>query len=319
MIIYINIGDLFHGKWFYINMNIGYIYKITCLINNKIYVGSKLSKTFVESYWSSSLNNDYWNDLKQYGKENFKREILCWCKTKKELREKEKQYIILENALTSKGGYNQALGANTIIFTENIKDKMKMSAKLRWQSLTEKEKQLYSELHKKIALDPKGKMQSKEYKEKMSKICTGRRTYNNGKIQIITKGTPPKGFVLGSLNPSPLIGTKRSKEICKKLSEIRMGKVANKKWWTNGKQQKFCEQCPGKEWYNGRLNANWNKARKKHHCKCIETGLYFKSIMEAVKWLNIPNMEISTVYYYINECCKHNKENAFNYHWEYVE
>ena len=53
---------------------IGYVYKIT-LPNNKVYIGSKQSNIFDESYWGSSCNPIYWEDLERYGKENCKREI----------------------------------------------------------------------------------------------------------------------------------------------------------------------------------------------------------------------------------------------------
>ena len=83
---------------------IGYIYKIT-LPNNKSYVGSKMSSIFVEEYWGSSGNKQYWKDLEFYGKENCKREILCWCKTKEDLLKKESNLIISHNVL-SPNGYN---------------------------------------------------------------------------------------------------------------------------------------------------------------------------------------------------------------------
>ena len=62
-------------------MTFGYVYSITSPVG-KTYVGSKQSSEFVEDYWGSSHNPEFWNDLKKYGKENFKRMILCFCESK---------------------------------------------------------------------------------------------------------------------------------------------------------------------------------------------------------------------------------------------
>lgn len=300
-------------------MYIGYIYKITCLKNNKCYVGSKVSKKFVENYWSSSLNKNYWDDLKKYGKENFKREILCWCKTKIDLRQKEKAYILSENALTSKGGYNQALGANTIIFTETVKNKMKLSAKIRWKKLTAEEKNKYSEFRRRIALDPNGTIQSKAYKEKMSKIVKGRKRYTNGKIDIFIKGPCPEGFYPGT-HHSPKKGIKQTVEQRNNLSKKHLSLNIGKKWWNDGNIQKFQKECPGIEWKAGRLNPHWNSRKIfKHKCLCIELNKIFQSIKEAALWLNIKDYPLETVRCAITRCCNKKIDDAFNYHWKYID
>lgn len=305
-----------------LSIMIGYIYKITCLLNNRCYVGSKLSKIFVESYWSSSKNDDFWNDLKQYGKANFKREILRWCKTREELREKEEEYILSEKCLTLDGGYNQAYRAGTILFTPDICKKISNSLKNSWKRKSIEEKQKFAEKKRQQALDPNGKMQSKEYKDNMRKICTGRKVYNNGKVDIAIKSEcPPEGFVLGSLHQHPNKGKKLSQEICIKFSVARKGKPIGKKWWNNGEICKFCHQQPGPEWVRGRLNCEWNKTRiiAKHKCRCIEKNLNFNGIKEAAIWLKIENELINTVRYKINACCSGKYKTAYGYHWEYVE
>lgn len=302
------------------NMNIGYIYKITCLVNNRIYVGSKLSKNFVESYWGSSKNEDFWNDLNQYGKENFKREILCWCTSVEELREKEHEYILLENALTYKGGYNQALGAHTIIFDENVRKKMRKAARNRWNNISVEERQAFAEKKRQQALDPNGTMQSAEYKEKMRKVSTGFRTYTNGKIDIKTKGPCPEGFYPGTSNPNKHLSRKMSLESRQKMSEQRIGRVAGCHWWNNGIEQKFCKECPGNNWIKGRLNPHWNQREIQcHKCYCVEKDIIFNSVKEAAEWLNIPNRRIDTVRCNITRCCNGKCPNIYGYHWKYVD
>ena len=82
---------------------IGYVYKITSP-TGKTYIGQRKASSFDEDYWSSSQNQEYWNDIKLYGKDKFIREVLCWCKTLDELNEKEVFYIKECHALASEGG-----------------------------------------------------------------------------------------------------------------------------------------------------------------------------------------------------------------------
>ena len=75
----------------------GYVYLITCLVNGKGYIGKKFllkpktrivkgkkKKTTIASDWMSYWGSSYelLEDIKLLGIENFKREILHFCKTK---------------------------------------------------------------------------------------------------------------------------------------------------------------------------------------------------------------------------------------------
>lgn len=104
---------------------IGFIYKITNLIDNRQYIGKKLMvfkktrpakkgnmnkrrgtkvsdyKTYTGS--SKSLNLD----IEKIGKEHFKFEILHWCKNKMELSFYETKFIIDNDAIFSKNWYNE--------------------------------------------------------------------------------------------------------------------------------------------------------------------------------------------------------------------
>ena len=239
---------------------VGYIYKITCLINGRCYVGSKQSSEFVETYWSSSKNPEYWNDINKYGKQNFKREILCWCKTKNQLIEYEKRYILSEKALVIKGGYNLCISAKQIIYTPEIRKKMSEKRKAYFNSnkWLKENKQKFSELKRKSALDPNGIMQSKEYREKMSKACKGKgcSEETKRKLSLINKGR------------------KQSKETLKHLSIIRKGKYKLNRWYNNGKINKFCKNCPGKDWVLGRINFKTSISKP---IICIETNKIYES------------------------------------------
>ena len=81
------------------------VYKITNLINNKIYIGKDEKNR--AHYMGSGLYIK--RAIKKYGKENFKKEILEECKTKDELCEKEKSWIKKLNYIVP-NGYNITKG-----------------------------------------------------------------------------------------------------------------------------------------------------------------------------------------------------------------
>ena len=83
----------------------GVVYKITCLINKKLYIGQtrkSIEKRFKQHAKTDSLIG---RDIRKYGIENFKIEIIEHCESKAQLNEREKFWI---NTLNSKQpyGYN---------------------------------------------------------------------------------------------------------------------------------------------------------------------------------------------------------------------
>jgi hypothetical protein len=86
----------------------GFIYETTNLINGKKYIGKKQYIDGWETYFGSGILLKM--AIKKYGIDNFRRLILCECKTEKELNEKEKFYIQLYNANNNEMYYNLAEG-----------------------------------------------------------------------------------------------------------------------------------------------------------------------------------------------------------------
>lgn len=97
----------------------GVIYKITNLINNKIYIGQTIVPEPIRwqqhIFWAyNNPNNDcpaLCNAIKKYGKKNFKREILERVKNE-ELNDKEIYYIDLYNSTNKEIGYNISSGGS---------------------------------------------------------------------------------------------------------------------------------------------------------------------------------------------------------------
>lgn len=94
----------------------GYIYKITNLINNKIYIGQTIrtiEKRWQEHLWNSfnekslSYNCLFHKAIRKYGKDNFKIEKLEECENK-DILMKEKYWINYYNSCNT--GYNSFVG-----------------------------------------------------------------------------------------------------------------------------------------------------------------------------------------------------------------
>lgn len=107
-----------------------YIYKIINLINNKIYIGQHYGY-IDDNYMGSGLLIN--RALLKYGKENFKKEIIEICNSKKEINNREKYWIYFYNSTNIKIGYNITKGGNGgDIYTNNPnKDKILIKFKNR--------------------------------------------------------------------------------------------------------------------------------------------------------------------------------------------
>ena len=93
-------------------MKKGYIYKITNLIDKKIYIGksTRCSKWYIEHYYGSGIVIK--QAIQKYGKQNFKKEILEFIdfENEDELDLKECYYIGLYHSTDYNIGYNRSIG-----------------------------------------------------------------------------------------------------------------------------------------------------------------------------------------------------------------
>jgi group I intron endonuclease len=83
-----------------------YIYKITNLLNGKIYVGKHTCKNIENPYYGSGVAIK--SAIKKHGKENFKKDVLCFCESEDELNSMEIEWISKLGAFGN--GYNMTKG-----------------------------------------------------------------------------------------------------------------------------------------------------------------------------------------------------------------
>ncbi len=100
------------------------IYQITNTLINKIYVGAHITSNLNDRYFGSSKNLK--KDIKLFGKENFKKEILFVFNNKEEMLRKESEIVNKEFCFRN-DTYNMMIGGITGSFSFkgmiNVKDK----------------------------------------------------------------------------------------------------------------------------------------------------------------------------------------------------
>ena len=162
------------------------IYKVTNLINQKIYIGKTIKKN--KNYLGSG--NLIKLAVKRYGRKNFSRKILEECNSIEELNKQEKFWIEELNSNKRGVGYNITNGGEGgDVFTNNsnkeaIRIKLRENGK---KSLgryhTEESKQKNREKHFGVSW---GK-HTKETKEKISKLHKGRKFTEEHKRELSKK------------------------------------------------------------------------------------------------------------------------------------
>jgi hypothetical protein len=141
------------------------IYQIKNKINNKIYIGKHQTKNIDDDYFGSGVALR--KAIKKHGKENFVKEILFVFDSEDEMNKKEKE-IITEEFVRRKDTYNLGVGGEG---GPHFKGK-------KHNSETKKLISLHSVGNKsRTGLDPwnKGKKQTKEHNEKISKVRKGKK------------------------------------------------------------------------------------------------------------------------------------------------
>lgn len=85
------------------------IYKITNLINNKIYIGQHVTTNINDDYMGSGEHIK--NAIKKYGIENFKKEIIAQCSSFEEMNDLEKE-LVNQDFVNNPNTYNHAIGGS---------------------------------------------------------------------------------------------------------------------------------------------------------------------------------------------------------------
>ena len=285
------------------------IYKITNILNNKVYVGQS---TDIYTRWTThrnELNNNRHHNIylqkswNKYGEENFQFDILESC-AEDSLDEKECYYIELLNSIDKKYGYNLVSGGSSNKkFSEDVLKRMSEAQTGRKHS---------DETKKKIGDANRGRIKSREEIEKIR---------NSHKRENLSDETLNKMSISKK-------GKKFSVETRKKLSESHKNRVV-----TDETRKKLSESHMGhkvspetreklRKYHTGRKLSEESKEKvRKTRIKKPVVQLNksdnsfikeYESITYAEKITNTPGTLISA-------CCKGKRKSIHGYIWYYKE
>lgn len=148
------------------------IYKITNVINGKIYIGKHQTKNVNDSYYGSGKAIK--DAIKKYGKENFEKEVLFVFDNEKEMNYKEKELITQEFVLRE-DTYNLGVGGEGGAHFKGKKHTRETVDKVnKNREFVEKRRKTVLKKYEEGELEAwnKGKSLSEKHREK---ICVGRK------------------------------------------------------------------------------------------------------------------------------------------------
>jgi len=200
----------------------GFIYITTNLINGKRYLGQRSFSQGWEKYLGSG--NAFKTALEKYGKENFKRDIICICESKEELNQAEYELSILLDVVKSNNWYNLVFGGGTSRGWEpsvETKGKISTKAKERYSDPTNHpmygKHMFQGELNPMYGVSPKERMDEETYKQWYDKH------------KPYWENSPTKGKHIWADKPNPNLGKKMSDEQKRKISDARKSSHAGSK------------------------------------------------------------------------------------------
>ncbi len=158
-----------------------YTYKITNLINNKIYYGVRMCYCLPEkdSYWGSGTIIK--RAIKKYGKENFKKEIEKTFTTREEAELYEAK-IVNEEFIEREDTYNLRIGGmNGFGSKLSEEHKQKISESLKGELNPMYSKTHTKQAREKISKTHKGRILTKKHKDNISKVTKGEHNGMYGK------------------------------------------------------------------------------------------------------------------------------------------
>ena len=198
------------------------IYKITNLINGKIYIGQDSKND--DTYYGSGLIIK--RAINKYGKENFNKELIEICNSKEELNKKEIFWISEFNSTNSDIGYNLSIGGNGGNLGEYVNKKISEKSKLR--VVSDETKKKLSILNKGEKNAFYGKHHSEETKKHLSEQKIGFKHTTESKLKI-SKATKGEN--------NPFYGKYHSDELKNRFRKMYGNKVIVK--YKNGDVNKY--------------------------------------------------------------------------------
>lgn len=229
------------------------IYKVTNLLNKKIYIGKHKTHNIHDDYYGSGLL--ILKAIKVYGLENFRKEILFVFDTEEEMNRKEAE-LVNEEFLLREDTYNLRLGGSGgfdyINKNKEFKEKAINTVK-NWpeekKNEVNKKKARPGNLNGMFGRDRSGKNNprygvslSQETKEKIGNGNKGKK--RTAEVKTILSENTKRIW-------SDISKRKERSELYK-MKGIKPPSPKGKLWWNNGHTVIRSEFCPGEGYIRGR-------------------------------------------------------------------
>lgn len=267
-----------------------YIYKVTNLINGKVYIGqcARDVKRSMSYYGSGKLIR---LAIEKYGIESFEKTVLEECSSKEELDMKEREYIQKYNSVEH--GYNISLGGNGGNLGPIVNEKISQTVKSQWES---------GKYDHVVFPALSGKRHTEETKQKLSIAQQGDKAYwYNKKLTDEHREKISRATKIAYDNPvvrENFMKAIHSEEYRKKASESRKGMSP----WNKGKSSPYSEETIEKmreSAKNRNISEEMESLRRKKISKAFSenhpnsksildtrTGKVYKSLVEFCKDTN---------------------------------
>ena len=152
-------------------MRVYYVYACLCIVTAKIYIGWAVNpKKRWAVHCASKDGTHFHNAIQKYGKEYFERYIIAWAVSEKEIKQKEKDFIIRFNTFID--GYNQTRGGDGIsgwTHSKTTKKKLSEAKKKENRNQSGKNNPMFGRANPSI-VGNKNPMRKSEITAKVSKI-----------------------------------------------------------------------------------------------------------------------------------------------------
>lgn len=222
------------------------VYKVTNLINNKIYIGQSVYNN--SKYYGSGKYLKF--AIKKYGKENFIKEVVEECDSSN-LNEREKYWINYYDSI--KNGYNISKGGQKG-WMVGLKHSDESKKQMSYNHIKEKN-HMYGKHHTE---ETKNKISNSLKKSEIFKIAINK----EDRIIKIKKNSKNN-----SKNVPFFLGKKHSEESKRKMSEAKKGKTyALGLKHSEESKRKMSELKKGKAYFLGKTHTDeWKEFMRKIH------------------------------------------------------
>ena len=324
-------------------MKLGFIYKITNLINNKIYIGEtfqSIDLRFKQHITQNEPTNIHKAIIK-YGAENFKIEQIYSSYDKDDINQKEKYYILFYNSRDNNIGYNICEGGEGtagMVVKESTRLKMSEIKGIKVQNLNTGEvfksmqsvDEYFSGKHTggcNKAIINKTKYhgcwwakitsclsfeQRQDLIAQLEQEMQFRHLKGVEKRSKIQKSNPPMNRPVICIETQETFSTKLEANLkyncdISKCLKNPLNYTANNYHWCD------LQDIENIKYLNLLLQKNLFTMPRCKAILCVETGEMFKSADEAILKMSLPVNKSG-----IQNCATGKQKSSYGFHWKYV-